>query len=345
VAMNVNQTLRTLALASMLGLSACASNSAPATWEKETLNIEVFATSDISQETINQVEEGLNVAIDLWGNPGPIEYWLIGTDEDAMEALADEYCQRRDDRGDFDKADCLEDTLANRDHGYRSYLEIGQEAVASQQASSNMGRNGHSQWGFHAYTSSIPLGFEGLLGTAPEEDQRGILHEFFHALQHGSFPPNVSRDDADDLMGPIWFVEGGAEYMAQTGLVQAHESGALASFSGGDSGWPGFATQMSWKLSDAQDYQLRCPSLAEIDYSSECSQYAYEGGTWAHALLAKKAGPNALVETFYPQLHELGWAGAFLATYGQTPEEFMQEFDAFLGLSLEEQVAWFPWLG
>ena len=133
--------------------------------------------------------------------------------------------------------------------------------------------------------------------------------------------------------------------MAQTGLVQAHESGALASFSGGDSGWPGFATQMSWKLSDAQDYQLRCPSLAEIDYSSECSQYAYEGGTWAHALLAKKAGPNALVETFYPQLHELGWAGAFLATYGQTPEEFMQEFDSFLGLSLEEQVAWFPWLG
>ncbi|KRO40035.1 MAG: hypothetical protein ABR66_04370 [Microbacteriaceae bacterium BACL25 MAG-120322-bin65] len=262
--MNVNQTLRTLALASMLGLSACASNSAPATWEKETLNIEVFATSDISQETINQVEEGLNVAIDLWGNPGPIEYWLIGTDEDAMEALADEYCQRRDDRGDFDKADCLEDTLANRDHGYRSYLEIGQEAVASQQASSNMGRNGHSQWGFHAYTSSIPLGFEGLLGTAPEEDQRGILHEFFHALQHGSFPPNVSRDDADDLMGPIWFVEGGAEYMAQTGLVQAHESGALASFSGGDSGWPGFATQMSWKLSEHRTTSYAAPASLRL---------------------------------------------------------------------------------
>jgi hypothetical protein len=327
--------LLALALATTLGLSGCASDSAPTTWEKETLNIEVFATSDISQETISQVEQGLNVAIDLWGNPGPIEYWLIGTDEDAMEALADEYCQRRDDRGDFDKADCLEDTLANRDHGYRSYLEIGQEAVASQQPSSNMGRNGHSQWGFHAYTSSIPLGFEGLLDTAPEQDQRGILHEFFHALQHGSFPPNVSRDDADDLMGPIWFVEGGAEYMAQTGLVQAHESGALASFSGGDSPWPGFAKEMGWKLSDAQDYQSRCPSLAEIDYSSECS----------HALLAKKAGPDALVETFYPQLHELGWAGAFLATYGQTPEEFMQEFDAFLGLSLEEQVAWFPWLG
>ena len=49
------------------------------------------------------------------------------------------------------------------------------------------------------------------------------------------------------------------------------------------------------------------------------------GETVKHPLLAKKAGSDALVETFYPQLHELGWEGAFL------------------GLGPEEQVAWFPW--
>ena len=51
---------------------------------------------------------------------------------------------------------------------------------------------------------------------------------------------------------------------------------------------------------------------------------------------------NILLYTFYPNLKELGFEGAFNLAFGYTSEEFYEEFDAFLQLPIEEQLEIIP---
>ena len=69
---------------------------------------------------------------------------------------------------------------------------------------------------------------------------------------------------------------------------------------------------------------------------------AYDLGAWAVAWLCDRAGPDVLIESFYPRLEELGWEGAFRESFGLGPEAFYAEFDAFLELEIEEQVRILP---
>ena len=69
---------------------------------------------------------------------------------------------------------------------------------------------------------------------------------------------------------------------------------------------------------------------------------AYSGGAWAHAYLADKHGDDLLLEVLYANLEEMGFEDAFIYTYGQTLTDFYAEFDEFLTLPLEEQLAILP---
>jgi hypothetical protein len=320
------------------------SASGPTTWEKDSRSIQVFASSDILPSTVDAVERTLDLAMTAWGNAGPVEYWILGSSQDAQVELLTTYCSVRAEKRQKEMSDCLSEDSQNEDYGLSHYLNVGVDALESGSASSEMGRNGYSEWGFHGFTSSLPLGLEGLLNVSPEDDVKGIFHEYFHAVQHGSFSPNVGRDEADELMGPIWFVEGGAEFMAQTELQSALQRGEILPSGDSPFPWPGFENQMAGMLLNAKTAVTECPRLSEIGYDDSCSGYAYDGGAWAHALLAEKAGPNALVDVFYPQLEERGWEGAFLATYGITPADFMFEVEAFFILSDEAHIERFPWL-
>ena len=77
-------------------------------------------------------------------------------------------------------------------------------------------------------------------------------------------------------------------------------------------------------------------SLAQIEYGPD-AQVAYDLGCWGVAYLCHKSEPNALLETFLPQLDEQGWDAAFTNTFGMTPEVFYAEFDRFLTLPWEQQ--------
>ena len=44
---------------------------------------ETFFASDLSEEVRNGVNNGLQDAAEAWGNYGPLEYWVLGTDTDA----------------------------------------------------------------------------------------------------------------------------------------------------------------------------------------------------------------------------------------------------------------------
>ena len=87
-----------------------------------------------------------------------------------------------------------------------------------------------------------------------------------------------------------------------------------------------------------------CPGmkLHEFTYQRHCEGAAFELGVWAIAYLLHKAGQDALLDTFYPCLEELGWEGAFQETFGMSSEAFSDEFALFLEEPFADQMAILP---
>ena len=87
-----------------------------------------------------------------------------------------------------------------------------------------------------------------------------------------------------------------------------------------------------------------CPEyeLKDIKYG-DCQQPVYNIGPWAVAYLLNKVNnQNILLDTFYPNLKELGFEGAFNLAFGFTTEEFYEEFEEFLQLPIEQQLEIIP---
>tara|TARA_B110000858_G_scaffold166023_1_gene192998 strand:- start:22 stop:258 length:237 start_codon:yes stop_codon:yes gene_type:complete len=59
-------------------------------------------------------------------------------------------------------------------------------------------------------------------------------------------------------------------------------------------------------------------------------------------LTNKVNNQNILLDTFYPNLKELGFEGAFNLAFGFTTEEFYEEFEEFLQLPIEQQLEIIP---
>ena len=143
-------------------------------------------------------------------------------------------------------------------------------------------------------------------------------------------------------MGPVWFIEGSAEYMGWVGLLNSGVQEKV-NIGGKNQFYP--LENMRWKIEGWKiGLNSVCPgvSLKDIDYGNECTNVAYDLGTWAHAYLANKFGPSTLLDTYYPNLEKLGWEGAFEIAYGMSSEDFYKEFNKFLNLPLKEQLSILP---
>jgi len=177
---------------------------------------EAFFAADLSDDVRNGITETLLVATAEWGNYGPLEYWVLGTDPKAAQDLTELFCERRLQLGQWDKSDCLSHQTANdSQHNFESYRKTGAVAIANERASGSMGWNGNRDWGIHLYASSYPLGFDKRFGSSPGGEQKTIFHEYFHAVQQAHIQTR-DHDERERLMGPAWFIEAGAAYMAQT---------------------------------------------------------------------------------------------------------------------------------
>ena len=87
-----------------------------------------------------------------------------------------------------------------------------------------------------------------------------------------------------------------------------------------------------------------CPSskLTQFTYQF-CNQAGYELGSWCVAYLIDKVNnQNILLDTFYPNLKELGFESAFNLAFGYSTEEFYEEFESFLELPIEQQLEIIP---
>ena len=164
-------------------------------------------------------------------------------------------------------------------------------------------------------------------------------------MQH-AYIHTKNRNKRKELLGPVWFNEGAAEYMAQVTLRKSFQDGSLTQIHEKNR-WPFvFRKQMERKIKEGlrKLASSKCSGLKmqDLTYQKPCDGAHYDLGTWAHAYLVHKHGSEVLLETFYPNLEELEWEGAFVKTYGMAPEEFYAEFEQFLKQPTSQQMAVLP---
>ena len=320
----------TLSLASCAGGGPLASDSAQVPLS-ENPGIEVFVAEDLSPEVGQVVLTTLDEASTEWGLYWPVEYWILGVDEAAGVKLVTEFCERREELGQWDFDDCMDREAGSEQHSMIEYQQLGAEALANGESFGTAGWNGSPEWGIHRFASTQPWGLTGVGGIPGDEDVKTVLHEYWHAVQN-SFISTTNHQARDELMGPVWFVEGSAEYMAQYGHHTLSSEGRLPKVPEGD--WPfAFESQMEGKLFgiDAESGECGSRNLISIEtYEDPCSYLGYDLGAWAIAYLIDLTTTDVLLEELHPMVNKLGWKGAFENAAGMSLEEFDAEFMRFM---------------
>lgn len=308
-----------------------------ADWSKPISDPPQFFFADDVDETAREgMVEAMRVATEAWGNYGPLEYWVQGADAEAGKDLVQRFCERRVALKNQRMKQCMDRELRG-EHSLLSYQVLGATALETQEPRGSAGRNGSAEWGLHRFASSMPWGMlaEPRFGVSGDDEQKVIFHEYFHAVQHAQIHPEIKWEERDQLLGPVWFVEGGAEFMAMTFHAKAQANGSLRIWQNGsgDRTYKAYRKSMGRKFRYAVEAHRQHDCIAEmtqISYDSPCRDFFYDGGSWAIALLVSRHGENVLLDTFYPKLSDMSWNEAFEASFDQTPEAFYQDFEALL---------------
>jgi hypothetical protein len=150
--------------------------------------------------------------------------------------------RHRETLGEMSKDDC-----SAFEHTAKFHPEMAVKvsaAIQSGEPFSDASRNGKRDCGIHLFSSSYPLGNAGFLGTPFADAQTVGFHEYFHTVQH-AYIFTLDRGTREDMLGPMWFVEGGAEFMAQTTTQRLRDGGASTA-----SKWPSLPERMQKWLVD-----------------------------------------------------------------------------------------------
>ncbi|MDB4291228.1 hypothetical protein N9922_03335 [Cyclobacteriaceae bacterium] len=308
-----------------------------------------FFASDLSDNVINGVNLALKTAADEFGKYGPVEYWVFGADKQAALDLINKFCERREDLNQWNLSDCLSrETDETLDYSMIAYQKIGESLVSENRPMASAGHNGGFQWGIHKLTSSYPFTLDNYFDNIPYLSHfKVVIHEYFHVVQLASIY-NLDKDVRDSKLmpdGAIWMMEGAAEYMAVYTLFKKIEDGTLNFDESQMNNYESLKMVMTNNMSSAKTMlSENCPEyeLKDIKYG-DCQQPVYNIGPWAVAYLLNKVNnQNILLDTFYPNLKELGFEGAFNLAFGFTTEEFYEEFEEFLQLPIEQQLEIIP---
>ncbi len=304
-----------------------------------------FFASDLSQNVIDGVNLALKTAADEFGKYGPVEYWVFGTDKQASLDLINKFCERREILNQWTMTECLtRETDETADHSMIAYQKVGENAILNNRPSGSAAHNGGQYWGIHKMAHSYPFGFDNVFeGIPPQGDFKTVLHEYFHVVQLSSVY-SLEQEEMDEAVKPnetIWMMEGGAEYMANYTLFKLINNGTL-SF---QKSWGSLKDKMSEKMENGKRIFLEdCPNSLLNEFNHQfCRQPGYDLGSWGVAYLLNKVNnQRVLLETFYPNLKELGFEGAFNLSFGYSTSEFYNEFYEFLKLPIEQQLEIIP---
>ena len=273
----------------------------------------------------------------------------MGTNREAGNVLLNQFCERRDALGQWDLAECLSiQNDESRGYSMSNYIALGESLVSENEPISSAGHNGGFEWGIHRLTSSYPHTLDNYFDYISYlADFKVIIHEYFHVFQLASVY-NLEREERESKTKPdgaIWMMEGAAEYMAFYTLFKKIEDETLNFSESQRMNYESLKIVMTNNMSIGKRLiSERCPEykLKDIKYG-DCQGPVYHIGPWAVAYLLNKVNNhNVLIETFYPNLKELGFEGAFNLAFGYSSEEFYEEFNAFLELPIEQQLEIIP---
>ena len=304
-----------------------------------------FFASDLSENVVKGINLALKTAADEWGKYGPVEYWVFGKDKQAALDLINKFCERRDALNQWTMTECISrETDESIEYSMIAYQKVGENAILNNSPRNEAAHNGGSEWGIHNMTNSYPFGFDNIFeGISDEGDFKTVLHEYFHVIQKARVY-SLDREVQKEILKPnetIWMMEGGAEYMANYTLFKLINNGTL-SF---QKSWGSLKDKMSEKMRRGKEIFLEdCPNSLLNEFNHQfCRQPGYDLGSWGVAFLLNKVNnQRVLLETFYPNLKELGFEGAFNLSFGYSTSEFYNEFYEFLKLPIEQQLEIIP---
>lgn len=322
-------------------------------------DMEFFFAADVSENISQGTRDSFLEAIDEFGNWGPTELWVLGQDIDAANELSELYCQRRLERGQqtfspgFNYTSCLVKMMypnhnvetnaipsfilnsPNFIGDFEYYREKSVMSVENNLGTGwGKGLNGNREWGFKIFTFSLPVGFSEE-GYNYDYEKVNLFYEYFHALQESAFPIDENNGNTyefgeDTQKGPHWFYSGASTYYAEYAVRKRNPNHNLNSLKERIEQQFGYAMCEGIKLSD-------------LTPDSDCFLMKFYWGMPAIAYLLNRVNnQNAIVETFYPNIYELGFQGAFELTFGFSVQEFYNEWEVYLNLPMEERLEIIP---
>ena len=275
---------------------------------------EFYAASDVARSQVELTRQWYEIASKAWGNYGPLEFWIVGTNEAAATALDKRYCEIRKQK---DLTVSLEHCL-NRDHNFVSYAKGGNAGL-------NTRRNEHEKWSGFIITMSAKFP-----GPQEEDYKPVVLHEYFHVYQHAHIrSKNDFERQSRNLKNP-WWTEGGAEYMAQ--LLYSKQNGVSSSY---------LKEMMERKLRSLKNLR-EGESIKDIPYGKR-GRIAYDLGAWFIAFIINKTSEEDYLVKFYRDLNSKGFEGSFIKNFGSSSKDLLDEFHyTFLKLSIEDKLKIIP---
>ena len=286
----------------------------------------VYAATDVTQEHIDITVEWVNKAIELWGNYGPLELWIIGSSHEAAIGLDEKWCEVRAEKDSSwnTQWDCANGDPYGSGDGWSPFY--------------NCVTDGCSNVSVYI-EEDLDYYFTALLMSArypgPEEEdyKKVVLHEYFHVYQHSVLSvPAIETGDWRKSNREIYFsnsevqvpflMEGGAEYMAL--YWYAKQPGINENF---------LKQAMERNALGIQDYLNDGRSLRVLGFNERFDVYAVN--TWFVAYLIHNSSEETFRVNFWSQLETLGFEEAFRSNFGKSADEMIDVFDVWVSQPVE----------
>ena len=287
-----------------------------------------YIASDATTIAVSKVKEAIDLAMSAWGNYGPAEIYVMGSDRDVALQMETDYESRHKlldpnwQHGPISEPgspNLLADRVQTNSAGVSIFrlegLDYHFQALV-------MGNNNNSD-------RLVPVK-DIIYG---ETYQRIVMHEWFHVFQQSRIAIkelyySSNTPDVHGAKNPLYMGEGGANWMALKLYDNTHDM-------------RGDYVQIEMKKyltgNDALNtYKANGVLLQNITYGTNDTMNGYAIGAWYMAYLEHKVGDQDVHINFYDELDSLGFEAAFLKTYGKSSTDYLAEFEIFINQPIDE---------
>ena len=279
-----------------------------------------YKAFDVPASQMDQVIEYYEIASGAWGNYGPLEFWVIGTDPLSAQKLDSLYCETRISKDNTLTESHMQNCI-NREYNFIDYANNGGAGLNTQ-------RNEYQQYSVFIITLASKYPF-------PNESDYNVvtMHEYFHVYQQAHIHTLDEDERADLMVRNPWWSEGGANYLSE--LLYSQQPGVSTNY---------LKDRMRWKMNVKPDFIAYGKRLEDLEYGEQnnATRFAYDLGTWFIAYLIYHVGLDVYRVNFYDDLNEYGFEGSFIKNFGKSSEEYLNDFHSFLNMDIENQLEIIP---